>query len=152
MKLPRAGGNRQQVVTSHPPPAHPQSHTGWDAAHTPAPSRPALLLGREDLEGSCGEDTAPKDGVSRHSRGSVCAVVCDRVGPGVVLCEALLPSPFPLLYPEQRCIPPGFWCPLRMHVAFSGLGLITPVSHSSSPAGLPWAVVVPLAKSNFFQP
>ena len=36
------------------------------------------------------------------------------------------PPPFPLLDPEQRCIPPGFWCPLRMHVAFSGLGVHNP--------------------------
>ena len=31
-----------------------------------------------------------------------------------------------LLGPEQGYIPPGFWCPLRMHVAVSGLGAHDP--------------------------
>lgn len=36
------------------------------------------------------------------------------------------PPPFLLLDPERRSIPPGFWCPLRVHVAVSGLGAHNP--------------------------
>ena len=112
-------------MTSRPPPAHPtEPHGGMLLTPTP-PKQTSPVAGENGPGGKPWGGDIPKGRCVSPLRG-LCAVAAIAVALKLFCVRLCFPPCLLLLGPEQGYIPPGFWCPLRMHVAVSGLGAHDP--------------------------